>query len=134
MGTKLHEFHMSKDTMRYVFKSGKVAEFFGGIFRTSNEKEADELKNEIELGIGAIWQERGSEIVDSDDIDPVAVFKRKIIAEYEAEKARSLDNGVSFSDTSAAKPHGTGSVGVAAAVSNSGAARVVTPGSISPKK
>jgi hypothetical protein len=129
MGTKLHEFHMSADTSRYVFKSGKIAHFHGGVFRTSSESEAAELIAEIENGIGGIWQTKGSEIVDSDDIDPIAVFKRKVIAEYEAEKARSLNNGESFSDTAKAKPHGSGAVGVAGAVSNSGAAHVV-PGSI----
>lgn len=129
MGTKLHEFHMSKDSVRYIFKSGKIAVFDGGIYRTTSEAEVKELKEEIIAGIGGIWQEPGHEIVDSDDIDPIAVFKRKIIAEYEAEKARSLNNGTSFSDTTPTKPHGTGTAGVASAVSNSGAANVV-PGSI----
>jgi hypothetical protein len=129
MGTKLHEFHMSKDSVRYIFKSGKIAVFDGGIYRTTSEAEMKELKEEITAGIGAIWQVAGAEIVDSDDIDPVAVFKRKIITEYEAEKARSLNNGQSFSDTTPSKPHGSGTVGVAGAVSNSGAAAVV-PGSI----
>lgn len=129
MGTKLHEFHMSKDSVRYIFKSGKIAVFDGGIYRTTSEAEVKELKEEIIAGIGGIWQEPGHEIVDSDDIDPIAVFKRKIIAEYEAEKARSLNNGTSFSDTTPTKPHGTGTAGVASAVSNSGAAAVV-PGSI----
>ena len=131
MGTKLHEFHMSKDTVRYIFKSGKIAIFHGGVFRTESESEAKELKEEIAAGIGAIWQVKGSEIVDSDDIDPIAVFKRKVIQEYEENKARSLANGESFSDVGGAKPAGTGTVGVAAAISNSvGAARAVTPGSI----
>lgn len=130
MGTKFHEFHMSKDSVRFVFKSGKIAVFDGGIYRTTSEAESKELKEEIISGIGAIWQVAGHEIVDSDDIDPVAVFKRKIIAEYEAEKARSLNNGESFSDTRVAKPYGSGAVGVSGAASNSGAAGVV-PGSIS---
>ena len=129
MGIKLHEFHMSRDSVRFIFKSGKIAVFEGGIYRTTSEAEAKELKDEIEAGIGAIWQVAGSEVVDSDDIDPVAVFKRKIIADYEADKARSLNNGESFSDTSKSKPHGSGTVGVASAVSNSGAATIV-PGSI----
>lgn len=131
MGIKLHEFHMSADTVRYIFKSGKIAHFHGGVYRTESESEAKELKDEIAAGIGAIWQNKGTEIVDSDDIDPIAVFKRKVIAEYEANKARSLANGESISDVSGMKPAGTGTVGVTAAVSNSvGGARAVTPGSI----
>lgn len=126
MGTKLHQFFMSKDSCRYVFKNGKIAVFEGGVYRTTIDQEADELKEQIDLGIGAIWQESGQEVVDSDDIDPVAVFKRKVIAEYEAEKARSLDNGESFSDVSkSGKPTGTKAMGGNAAQSTSGAATVV---------
>lgn len=121
---------MSKDSCKYVFKSGKTAVFEGGVYRTTVESEIKELNEEITAGIGAIWLISGQEIVDSDDIDPVAVFRRKIIAEYEAEKARSLDNGQSFSDNNPAKAAGTGLVGTASATSNSGAARMVVPGSI----
>jgi hypothetical protein len=126
MGTKLHQFFMSKDSCKYVFRSGKTAIFEGGVYRTTIDSEIAELIEQIAAGIGAIWQERGQEVVDSDDIDPVAVFKRKIIAEYEAEKARSLDNGTSFSDSSASgKPTGTKAMGGNAAQSTSGAATVV---------
>ena len=127
MGTKLHQFFMSKDSCRYVFKSGKIAVFEGGVYRTTSEVESAELVEQIQAGIGAIWQERGQEVVDSDDIDPVAVFKRKVIAEYEAEKARSLDNGESFSDTSGSgKAVGTSkNSGGNAAASTSGAASIV---------
>jgi len=136
MGVKLHEYHMDKTACRYIFKSGKVATFVGGIFRTSSELEIKELDAEIEAGIGSIFTMPGSEVVDSDDIDPIAVFKRKIIAEYEAEKARSLNNGESFSDTNT-KPVGTNAMGGNAGTSNSGvataavgAARAVPAGSI----
>jgi hypothetical protein len=125
MGTKLHQFHMDKTASRFVFSNGKVALFEGGIYRTTSDAEADELKREIASGIGAIWQTAGQEIVDSDEIDPVAVFKRKIIAEYEAERARSLDNGASESDTKRAQAAGSNVLG---AVSAPGVA--VIPGSI----
>ena len=132
MGTKLHEFHMDKTAARYIFKTGKVAEFFGGVYRTASDAEADELKKEITGGIGSIWQVPGQEVVDSDDIDPIAVMKRKIIAEYEASKKHSENTGNSKSDVNVAKPAGTGTVGVNAAVSNSGVAgnAKVVPGSI----
>ena len=137
MGTKLHQFYMDKTAARYIFKTGKVAEFFGGVYRTASEIESDELKKEIAAGLTSIWQVPGQEIVDSEDIDPIAVMKRKIIAEYEAEKARANKNGVSTSDAGSVKPSGTGTVGVNAAVSNSGeagAAKTVPVGSINFKK
>lgn len=133
-GRVLHQFYMDKTAARYVFKQGKVAEFHGGVYHTDIQSEIDELKAEINGGIGSIWQVPGQETVNSLDLDPVAVMKRKIIAEYEAEKARANKNGESTSDTGAAKPAGTGTVGVGAAVSNSGiagAAKIV-PGSIKP--
>jgi len=124
---------MDKTASKYIFKSGKVAEFIGGFYRTAIESEIKELNDEIAAGIGSIWVTKGQEVVDSDDIDPVAVYKRKIIAEYEAEKARSLNNGNSFSDTSGSgKPTGSNVAGVNAAASHSGAAghAAVVPGSI----
>ena len=131
MGTKLHQFYMDRTASRYVFKSGALAIFEGGVFRTSVESEINELKAEIAAGIGSIWQIKGQEVVDSDDIDPIAVMKRKIIAEYEENKARSLNTGVSTSDQTKALPAGTGKVGVGAAVSNAvGAAKAVSVGSI----
>ena len=126
MGTKLHQFHMDFTACRYVFKSGKIAVFEGGVYRTASEVEIKELQDEITAGIGSIWVTKGNEVVDSDDIDPIAVFKRKIIEEYEANKARSLDNGESFSDTSSVKPVSSVAMGAVAAGSNTGGAARVT--------
>ena len=122
---------MDKTASRYVFKSGQLAVFIGGVYRTNVETEINELNAEIRAGIGAIWTIPGQEVVDSDDIDPMAVMKRKIIADYEKEKARSLDNGNSVSDQTKAVIAGTGKVGTGAAVSNTvGAAKAVSVGSI----
>lgn len=119
MGAKLHQFFMSSDTARYIFKSGKIAHFLGGVYRTTIESEVKELNDEIAAGIGAIWVVAGQEVVDADDIDPVAVFKRKVIADYEAEKARANNNGESTSDQSRGVIAGSNAVGTAA-TSNSG--------------
>ena len=109
-----------------------IAEFLGGVYRTNVESEIAEFDLEIKNGLKSIWAIQGQEVVDSEDIDPIAVMKRKIIAEYEAEKKRSLDNGTSFSDTSGAgKAAGSNVAGVNAASSNSvGAAKAVSVGSI----
>jgi len=134
MGTLLHQFQMDASACKYVFKSGEVAIFEGGFYRTSDQKKIDELNAEIAAGIGAIWVPKDGATVDSDDLDPVAVMKRKIIAEYEANKARANNNGESFSDAGSLKAVGSDKAGVNAATSNSpaGAARAVSPGSIKP--
>jgi len=116
MGTKLHQFYMDKTAARYIFKDGKIAEFIGGVYRTAIVGEIEQLKKEIEHGVSSIWQVPGQEIVDSDDIDPIAVMKRRIIAEYEAGKKHSENTGESKSDQTKALPSGTGTVGVGAAV------------------
>ena len=137
MGIKLHQFEMSKDSCRYIFKSGKIAVFEGGMYRTTLESEISELNAEIAAGIGAIWIPEGAAIVDSDELDPVAVFKRKIIAEYEENKARSLDNGSSTSDQNTgaliggtANSRSMAPISAGATSSQIGAARAVAPGSI----
>lgn len=135
MGIELHQYQADKTISRYIFKSGKIAVFLGGYYRTSIQSEIDELNAEIANGIGAIWVPAEGATINSDDLDPVAVMKRKIIAEYEAEKARSLNNGESFSDTSGSgKPVGSNAAGVNAVASNSSGAasvaKVITPGSI----
>jgi len=134
-GKILAQFFIDKNAHRYIFKSGKTAEFFGGVYRTDISSEIAELQAEIKAGIGSIWQVAGQENINSLELDPMAVLKKKIIADYEADKARANANGESVSDVTPAKPHGTGTVGVAAAVSNSiGAATAVKPGSINFKK
>lgn len=131
-GRILHQYFMDKTAARYIFKNGKVAEFFGGVYHTEIKNEIEELNAEIAAGIGAIKQIAGQETINSLELDPVAVFKRKIIAEYEAGKLHSMNTGDSVSDSGSFKAAGTGSGGGANAVV--GAARTVPVGSINIKK
>lgn len=137
MGKLLHQYYIDRTASRYVFKNGKIAVFEGGVYRTDSTVEIEEFKAEINGGIGSIWQIPGQETVDSEDVDPVAVMKRKIIAEYEESKRRSLNNGESFSDQRSnvgiptLKPAGSTIAGTVASVSNTvGNAKAVAPGSI----
>jgi len=98
MGTMLHQFRADMPSCRYVFKNGAMAVFENNWYRTSKQVEIDELNAEIAAGLQSIAVIPGQEKIDSDDLDPVAVFKAKIIAEYLANQERSLNNGESSSD------------------------------------
>ena len=130
----LHQFKADLSSCRYIFKSGKIAQFEGGWYRTSIESEIKELNEQIAEGIGSIFLVPGEETIDSEMIDPMAVLKAKIIADYEAEKARSLDNGVSFSQQGKVVPASTKTVAAISADSLSGIGTIQMPASASKGK
>ena len=133
MGILLHQYRSDAASCNYIFKSGKRAEFHGHMFRTSIKSEIEELDAEIAAGIGAIAIPADGPTIDSDDLDPVSVMKKKIIAEYEADKRRAEDIGVSTSDRSNSGMVNSKTMSEVAGASisgASGAARVITPGKI----
>jgi hypothetical protein len=132
MGILYHQFQMDKQACRYVFKSGKIAEFIGGLYRTTVKSEIEELQAEIDSGIGSIWVPPEAPTIDSEDMDPVAVMKKKVIAEYLAQQARAQNNGESTSESDPKTGMGnTKNLAAVSAGSTSGAtATAVPPGSI----
>lgn len=72
---------------RYVFSSGTVATFRGDTFITEDESEIAQLDNEIRLKHPSIYQEAGQRGIDPKTLDPMEIFKEKIIAEYLAKVA-----------------------------------------------
>lgn len=76
-------------SMRYVFKNGKTANFILGQYATDVESEITELHAEIKSGNPILH-------IDKDEptklfVEPIESLRAKIIAEYEAEKARTLN-------------------------------------------
>jgi hypothetical protein len=129
MGVLLHQFQIDAGIRNYVFRSGVTAVFNLGIYRTNVQSEIDELNEQIAAGLRSIWVPKDGATVDSDDIDPEAVMRRKIIAEYEASKARVNAPSVSSSEGTL-KPLGTS--GENHAVSNSGAAQTIPVSALPP--
>jgi hypothetical protein len=72
---------------RYVFSNGTVATFRGDTFITEDESEIAQLDNEIRLKHPSIYQEPGQRGIDPKTLDPMEIFKEKIIAEYLAKVA-----------------------------------------------
>lgn len=71
---------------RYVFKSGKVAEFMSGKYLTAIDSEIAELEQEIKEGHPHIFIKKGHETADN---DPLAGLKQKIINDYIASQQKA---------------------------------------------
>lgn len=87
-GKMLHQFKSTIPSCKYILSNGKNANFVGGIYRTSLDHEVAELQNEIKLEhphIEYIGQ------ISADDLDPVAVLKRKAVEEYLANQRAAID-------------------------------------------
>ena len=133
MGTILHQFKADLPSCRYVFKSGKVAEFFSYMYRTKDPKEIEELNTEIAAGIGSIFIPEDGPTIDSEDLDPMNVLRKKFFAEFEASKARAENIGESTSTQNRVVPANTRNTAAVAGPSISGAARIITPGTLAKK-
>lgn len=77
--------------MNYVFTKGKIAVFRHHKFATDIPEEIEQLDNEVRLGHPYISVKKDQMYVTAEDEDPIKAFKAKIIAEYEAEKAKHID-------------------------------------------
>lgn len=67
---------------RYVFSNGTVATFRGDTFITDDESEIAQLDNEIRLKHPSIYEDPRQRGIDPKTLDPMEIFKEKIIAEY----------------------------------------------------
>lgn len=68
-------------TMGYVFKSGKVVHFMGGIYATSSKSEIEELTTECENSHPNFYMDPTQRTIDSEALDPIAVLRATIRAE-----------------------------------------------------
>ena len=86
--TMLHVFKSSIPSINYIFAIGKPAIFQGGFHRTDVEWEIKELMAEVDLRHPHITipESESERVVDSSMVDPMAVLRAKIIADYEASK------------------------------------------------
>lgn len=97
-----HKFCSNLPSSKYVFRSGKVANFVRGQYLTTIQSEIDELNNEIELGHPHISIDPKEKTVDSMHADPLAKIKKQAIEEYIAAQAAAIDPSNDMGNTSAA--------------------------------
>lgn len=103
----VNQYFSTFPSCQYVFKSGKVAAFIGGIYRTNIKSEIEELDSEIAEGHPNLYVTE-EKTVDTTKLDPLANLKEKIIADYIAAQAKAVDptNDMGTESTSPGKPAG----------------------------
>jgi hypothetical protein len=87
--SELSVFKSRAPTMGYVFKTGKVVHFMGGIYATSSKAEIEELTTECENGHPNFYIDPTQKTLDSEMLDPIAVLRATIRAE-EVAKLRAM--------------------------------------------
>lgn len=99
----LHLYLSNIPSCRYIFRSGKVANFVGGIYTTAIAAEITELDAEIAEGHPHLSIDVNRKVIAADELDPLAVLKKKlraeILAEQEAAQKQQRDFGSSESPT-----------------------------------
>lgn len=88
---KFHQFCANLPSCKYIFKSGKVANFVGGKYVTTIDSEIAELEEEIKFGHPHIFVDANERTVESEKADPLAAIKKKAIEEYLAAQAKAVD-------------------------------------------
>ena len=86
-----HKFCSNLPSSKYIFKSGKVANFVRGQYLTSIESEIAELNADIGFGHPNIHIDPKERTVDSLHADPLAKIKKLAIEEYLAAQQRAVD-------------------------------------------
>lgn len=114
----LNVYKSQVSSIKYVFKDGREACFVNGIYRTADAAEIEELDKELSGGRHPIlYIDKAEKTIESNRIDPMAVLRENIIAEYLAEQAALNDPTRDMGNTKQepVKPASTADVGAAAA-------------------
>lgn len=81
---KLNQYFSTLPSSTYIFQNGKAAVFVAGVFRTAIKKEIEELDHEISIGHPHLLVRKGAETVESEDLDPMVMLRKKFFAEFQA--------------------------------------------------
>lgn len=77
----LNVYYSRISSSRYVFPDGSEAAFIGGRYTTDDKDKIAHLNAEVEKGHPYIFVDPNLKQMDSADLDPMEVLKKKIIAE-----------------------------------------------------
>ena len=80
----------SLPNIQYLFKNGKSAAFIGGAYYTDVESEIKELDEEVKNRHPIIYVDPAQAQIDSADLDPMSVLKKKFFAEFAAQQAAAI--------------------------------------------
>jgi hypothetical protein len=82
-----HKFYASRPRITIVREQGQRIFFNAGMYVTDNPDEVAFLQAEIKRGNRMIYTKTGEETVTQDQLDPMNALRKKIIEEYEANRA-----------------------------------------------
>lgn len=110
-------FYCTIPNSTFIFTDGTLAPFTGGRYVTNDEEKAYQLNKEITAGNNHFYVNKDKLKVTEEELDPMAEYKAKVIADFLAKQAKPIDAGnyvqghLNVSDSA--------SLGVAAAQSDS---------------
>jgi hypothetical protein len=93
-------FKSSLPNIQYLFKNGKSAAFIGGAYYTDVESEIKELQDEVTNRHPIIFIDPAQSQIDSADLDPMSVLKKKFYAEFLAQQAAAVQKDRDMGTTS----------------------------------
>lgn len=127
---QLHLYSCNVPSSRYVFKNGKIANFIGGIYTTHIEQEIAELDFEVANDHPNIFVDPKRRVISADELDPMAVLKKKLRAELKAEMDAEAATGRDFGNSAQGKNQGLQTSATVAQVSSASNGAGIAAGSI----
>ena len=103
-----------------IYADGMQAQFVGGQYATDSEERAAELLSAIKSGNPHLYIDPNKYEVTAEQLDPMAEYKQRVIAEYLAKQTAQVAD--STSAQSALKPAGSDVLSAGAVDSDSGSA------------
>ena len=109
-----------------IFPDGTSAGFVNGRYTTQDEYKAQILREAIAAGNQSLYIDAEKPMLTETELDPMAEYNARIIAEYVQAQATKASNDMGGSSQGKLNVADTGSVGALAADSTSGATAPVS--------
>jgi hypothetical protein len=110
----VHLFNSNLPSVRYIFKSGEAAVFVNGVYTTNDPEKIAELTTECKRGHPNLFIDQKRVTVSMDELNPMAVLRKKIREELLAEQAAARDMGNSIAKPGTGQVNTAGIAGIAA--------------------
>lgn len=86
-------FYCTIPNSTFIFTDGSLAPFTGGRYATDDEEKAYQLNKEIAAGNNHFYVNKDKLKVTEEELDPMAEYKAKVIADFLAKQAKPIDAG-----------------------------------------
>ena len=111
---QVHLFNSNLPSVRYIFKSGEAATFVNGVYTATDPDKIAELTLECKRGHPNLFIDPKRVTVSMDELNPMAVLRKKIRDELLAEQAAARDMGNSTAKAGQGQVNTAGLAGIAA--------------------